>query len=135
MSILGKRKGRPLSRTQLEQILKRFQVFLKRELQLNYDIPVILIDDSDFAKRISAFGMISSDNVIHLSVINRHPMDIMRTLAHEFIHYKQYIETGKHSMSPHAGSSTENQSNAKAGELMRKYGKMHSELFDLMSFR
>ena len=135
MQILGKRKGRPLSRIQLEQILKRFQVYLKRELQLNYDIPVVLIDDADFAKQISAFGMISKDNAIHLSIINRHPVDIMRTLAHEFIHYKQFIETGKHSMSSHAGSLTENQANAKAGEIMRKYGKMHSDLFDLMSVR
>jgi len=135
MSILGKRKGRPVSRVQLEQILKRFQVFLKRELQLSYDVPVVLIDDADFAKQISAFGMITKDNAIHLSIINRHPVDIMRTLAHEFIHYKQYMDTGKHSMSPHAGSLTENQANAKAGEIVRKYGKTHSELFDLMSVR
>lgn len=135
MSILGKRKGRPVSRVQLEQILKRFQVFLKRELQLSYDVPVVLIDDADFAKQISAFGMITKDNAIHLSIINRHPVDIMRTLAHEFIHYKQYMDIGKHSMSPHAGSLTENQANAKAGEIVRKYGKMHSELFDLMSVR
>lgn len=135
MSILGKRKGRPVSRVQLEQILKKFQVFLKRELQLSYDVPVVLIDDADFAKQISAFGMITKDNAIHLSIINRHPVDIMRTLAHEFIHYKQYMDTGKHSMSPHAGSLTENQANAKAGEIVRKYGKMHSELFDLMSVR
>ncbi len=135
MSLIGKRKGRPTTRVQFELILKRFLVFLKRELKLTYDIPVILIDDADFAKRIAAFGEISKDNVIHLSVINRHPMDILRTLAHEFVHYKQHMEKGLDHKSSHAGSPTENQANAKAGELLRKYGQLHRELFDLMPIR
>jgi hypothetical protein len=78
MSLIGKRKGRPTTKIQFDLILKRFQVFLKRETRLTYDIPVILVDDTDFAKRIAAFGEISKENVIHLSTINRHPMDILR---------------------------------------------------------
>jgi Zn-dependent peptidase ImmA (M78 family) len=135
MSLIGKRKGRSTTRIQFDLILKNFKVFLKRELRLTYDVPVILVDDADFAKKITAFGQISKENVIHLSIINRHPMDIMRTLAHEFIHYKQHMEKGIHHRSSNAGSPTENQANAKAGELMRKYGQLHPELFDLMPLR
>lgn len=135
MSILGKRKGRPTSKVQFEIILKRFLIFLKRELRLTYDVPIILIDDADFAKRIAAFGEISPDNIIHLSIINRHPMDIMRTLAHEFVHYKQHMERGNCKKSSHAGSPAENLANAKAGELIKKYGQQHPELFDLMPIR
>ena len=129
MSILGKRKGRPLSRVQLEQILKRFQVFLKRELQLNYDIPVVLIDDADFAKQISAFGMISKDNAIHLSIINRHPVDIMRTLAYYFVFMK---ERGN---SINSIKSRESKSNMASFDIIQKYQKVHPELFDLMSVK
>jgi len=135
MSLIGKRKGRPTTKIQFDAILKRFTVFLKRELRLTYDIPVILIDDTDFAKRIAAFGEISKDNIIHLSIINRHPMDILRTLAHEFVHYKQHVEKGLDRKSSRAGSPIENQANAKAGEIMRKYGALHPELFDLMPLR
>jgi hypothetical protein len=135
MSLIGKRKGRPTTRIQLDLILKNFKVFLKRELRLNYDIPVILIDDVDFAKRIFAFGEISKENIIYLSIINRHPMDILRTLAHEYIHYKQNIEKNLSVKSSYAGSPSENYANAKAGELMRKYGQLHPELFDLMPLR
>ena len=134
MSLIGKRKGRPTTRIYFDLILKRFVIFLKQQLQLNYDIPIVLIDDADFAKKIEAFGEISNKNIIHISIINRHPMDILRTVAHEFIHYKQHIE-GKPNRSSHAGSPTENQANAKAGELMRKYGQLHPELFDLMPIR
>lgn len=135
MSLTGNRKGRPTTRIQFDLILKNFKLYLKRELRLTYDIPVILIEDADFAKRIAAFGIISNKNVIHLSIINRHPMDILRTLAHEFVHYKQYMEKGTHHRSSHVGSPDENQANAKAGELMRKYGQLHPELFDLMPLR
>lgn len=135
MSLIGKRKGRPTTKIQFDAIIKRFQVFLKRELQLTYDIPVIFVDDAEFAKTISAFGEISKENVIHLSIVNRHPIDIMRTLAHEYVHYKQHMEKGLIRKSSYAGSPTENQANAKAGEIMRKYGRLHPELFDLMPIR
>jgi Zn-dependent peptidase ImmA (M78 family) len=135
MSLLGKSRGRPTTRIQFDMIIKQFKVFLKRELRLTYDIPVIFVDDADFAKKIRAFGEISNKNVIHLSIINRHPVDIMRTLAHEFVHYKQHIEKGLSRKSSHVGSLIEDQANLKAGELIRKYGQLHPELFDLMPVR
>jgi len=133
MSILGKRSGRPISRIQFNAILKRFIVFLKRELTLTIDIPYILIDDPDFSKKNRAFGMMNSDGVVYISIINRHPLDILRTVAHEVVHYKQSIK--RVAMNPNPGSPSENEANAKAGEIMRKYGKLHPELFDLISIR
>lgn len=135
MSILGKGKGRIITKIQFNLILKRFQVFLKQQLHLTYDIPIILVDDAEFAKKIGAFGEISSKNVIYISIINRHPMDILRTVAHEYVHYKQYMEKSIHHRSSNAGSPTENQANAKAGELMRKYGQLYPELFELSSLK
>ena len=135
MSLIGKTKGRPISKIQFDVILNRFKIFLKRELHLTYDIPVILIDDAEFSKKIYAFGEISKENIIHLSVINRHPMDILRTLAHEYVHYKQHMEKGLDRKSSHAGSPIENQANAKAGEILRKYGQLYPELFDYMPLR
>lgn len=132
MSILGKRKGRPISKIQFEVILKRFVVFLKRELRLTYDIPVVLVDDADFAKKQKAFGMMNKQ-LIYVSIINRHPMDIMRTIAHEYVHYKQILD-GKQ-ISSNTGSPAENEANAKAGELMRRYGQQHPDLFDYMSIK
>ena len=132
MSLIGKRKGRPTTRIQFDVILKRFIVFLKREIHLTYDIPYVLIDDSDFAKNNMTFGMMNRE-ILYISVVNRHPMDILRTISHEFIHYKQIMDGKK--ISSHPGSPAENEANAKAGEIMRKYGKLYPELFDLMPIR
>ena len=133
MSLIGKRKGRPTTRIQFDFILKTFLIFLKRELRVTFDTPIILIDDADFAKKVFAFGFINENKIIYLSIINRHPIDILRTLSHEMVHYKQLIEKG--TIKSRAGSPEENFANAKAGEIMRKYGKLHPELFDLMPIR
>jgi len=133
MPLIGNKKGRSVTRVQFEAHLKTFVAFLKRQLNLRYDIPIILVDDVSFAKRISAFGEISEKNLVHISIINRHPMDIFRTVAHEYVHYKQHIERSREGS--HPGITTENQANAKAGELLRKYGNLHPELFELMPIK
>jgi len=132
MSLIGKRKGRPTTKYQFELILKKFLVFLKRELKFNYNIPIILVDDVDFSKNNKTFGIMYPDKIV-ISIVNRHPIDILRTVAHEYIHHKQQSEGKK--LNGNAGSSRENEANAKAGEIIRKYGNLHPELFDLIPIR
>jgi Zn-dependent peptidase ImmA (M78 family) len=132
MSLIGKRKGRPTTRSQFETILKKFLIFLKRELKFYYDIPIILVDDVDFSKNNKTFGMMYPDKIV-ISIVNRHPLDILRTVAHEYIHHKQQSE-GK-SLNGNAGSTSENEANAKAGEIIRKYSNLQSDLFDLIPIR
>lgn len=135
MTLLGKSKGRPTTKIQFDIIIKQFKIFLKRELRLTYDIPVILVDDANFSKNIRSFGQMTTENIIYVSIINRHPLDIMRTLAHEFVHYKQNMEKGLSGKNSIPGSPIENQANSKAGEIIRKYSNLHPELFDLMPIR
>jgi len=61
---------------------------------------------------------------------NRHPLDIIRTLAHELVHYKQDIEGRLDDMSGETGSPIENEANALAGIVMRNLNKKHPEFFN-----
>ena len=94
MSSLGKSKGKLITKIQFERIVKQFIIFAKRELKFTQDIPIYFVDDANFAKNVKAFGEISENDIIHVSIINRHPMDILRTLAHELEHYKQHLIKG-----------------------------------------
>lgn len=132
MSLIGKRRGRPTTRSQFESILNKFLGFLKREIRFDYNIPIILVDDVDFCKNNKTFGLMYPDKIV-ISIVNRHPIDILRTVAHEYIHHKQQSEGKK--LNGNAGSSSENEANAKAGEILRKYGSLHPELFDLIPIR
>ena len=135
MSLVGKSRGRTITKVQFERIVKQFINFAKKELKISFDIPLYFVDDAKFASKIGAFGEISSTDIIHVSIINRHPMDVLRTLAHEMEHYKQHLTKGSPKHHSNAGDSIENQANAKAGELLRKFGMLHPEYFELTAIK
>lgn len=76
------------------------------------------------------FGSFVNDRrEINVSIANRHPLDIMRTLAHELVHYKQYTEKRLHAHSGDTGSNEENEAHAKAGIIMRHFDRAYPNLF------
>ena len=54
-------------------------------------------------------------------------MDVLRTLAHELVHWKQ-CQMGEE-LDGADGSDAENQANAVAGIIMRRFGKSYPHLF------
>lgn len=117
-----------LSQKQFQDIIHSFIPFVKKELGIK-DLPSIhFVTNSKFAKKISAFGEIKNNRIV-IDIQNRQIMDVLRTLSHELIHYRQHTRnihgSGK------AGSPTENEANRIAGVILRKYGEKHSDLFAL----
>jgi Zn-dependent peptidase ImmA (M78 family) len=55
----------------------------------------------------------------------------MRTLAHELVHYKQDVEHKIGPDSGETGSPIENEANALAGQIMRRFDEENPELFAL----
>jgi hypothetical protein len=67
----------------------------------------------------------------------RHPIDVIRTLAHELVHYLQDKEGRLNHNSWKTGSADEDEAHDKAGEMMRmfdkqfpKYMKLHAVQFN-----
>lgn len=74
------------------------------------------------------FGMyVNGENVLYVALVNRHPNDILRTVAHELQHYKQDTEHKLHDESGATGSPEENEAHAMAGIVMRHFNKLHPE--------
>jgi cytidyltransferase-like protein len=93
-----------------------------RNLALSYD--------TNKAKEMRSFGYFDpNSNKIWVYCGNRNMGDILRTLAHELVHRKQ-DEDGRISYeSGKTGSEIENEANAKAGVLLRDFGKQHEEIY------
>jgi cytidyltransferase-like protein len=93
-----------------------------RNLTLSYDTAQ--------AKQKRSFGYFDpNNNKIWVYCGNRNMGDILRTLAHELVHRKQ-DEDGRISYeSGETGSEIENEANAKAGVLLRDFGKQHEEIY------
>jgi len=74
------------------------------------------------------FGMyVNEQNKMYVAIANRHPNDILRTVAHELTHYKQDTEHKLGHESGNTGSPEENEANAKAGIIMRHFNRMYPE--------
>lgn len=74
------------------------------------------------------FGkFVSDENIIYLGIANRHPVDILRTLAHEMVHYKQNVEHELDRESGRTGSPQENQAHEIAGVIMREFNKANPQ--------
>jgi hypothetical protein len=81
-----------------------------------------LHDDPEWTTQNGTFGHYTpSTNTINLSITGRHPMDIMRTLAHEITHAYQNSQSPLPPEAGETGSDWENHANAEAGVIMRKW--------------
>jgi RNA polymerase sigma factor (sigma-70 family) len=64
---------------------------------------------------------------ISIGISNRHPVDVLRTLAHELVHYKQDCDSKLVDDSWMTGSDAENEANSEAGIIMRLFNKANPE--------
>ena len=80
----------------------------------------------------TTFGMYSPENkCIYLVTGGRHPVDVLRTLAHELTHYKQDSEDNLPPGAGETGTDQENEANANAGIVMRDFADARPEYFGI----
>lgn len=106
----------------IERNIKDFVDFCSDWLKID-DVPKIkTVHDKKWTVKNGTFGQFNSrDNQITVSIGDRHPVDAMRTIAHELVHHAQ---NKRQSLPPEAGitgSYWENDANATAGQIMRDY--------------
>lgn len=108
----------------LDKMVKDLLGLCKHELEIN-EFPGIQFTNESTTRSGNSFG--EFDGNIVVVVKDRHPMDVMRTLAHELVHWKQRV--ANKDLDGSDGSDTENEANAVAGIIMRRFGQMYPEYF------
>lgn len=91
-----------------------------------------LSSDIDTVKKNKSFGNLdTTTGKIWVYVANRNLADILRTICHEVVHFKQ-LEDGKLSgiADGRDGSSIENEANSVAAVIMREYGRLNPEIYE-----
>ena len=85
-------------------------------------IPKISLEKSIEKSNVPTFGRFTNDDDhVYVHISNRNPNDILRTLAHELVHFKQRTEHELGAGSWHTGSPAENQAHELAGVIMREF--------------
>jgi len=104
--------------------------FTCKHLGINTIPEIKLIDRHVSGQESNSFAAYSPKNkMIYLYTNHRHILDILRSLAHEMVHYRQDLNGELVADSGKTGSPQENEANSVAGQIMRLYGKKHPELF------
>jgi hypothetical protein len=111
----------------LEPAISHLIRLSQQELGIN-ELPRIQLIDKPFIQsgEKKSFGEFNG-NSIKVVTQGRHPMDVMRTLAHELTHWKQRLDGQK--MDGSDGSDIENEANSTAGVIMRKFAEKYPESF------
>jgi len=113
----------------LENITDNFLKLCQDELELSELPPIILLDEPFIQSgNKKTFGEFNGRS-IKVITRDRHPVDVMRTLAHELVHWKQQLAGQE--LDGSDGSDTENAANAVAGQIMRKFSTLNPECFVL----
>jgi Zn-dependent peptidase ImmA (M78 family) len=113
-----------------EQFMDMFSKFLPlamEVIELKSLPKMIFMTDVDSTDQ-PTFGQYSNgEHTLSVALANRHPVDILRTVAHELVHYKQDTEHQLNVDSGQTGSPEENQANQVAGIVMRYFNKRYPE--------
>jgi len=119
------------SKIQKKSQIAEFVKFAINELSLK-TVPTIKFSyNTNEAQNISSFGYFDpAQNHIWVYIKNRNTADILRTLAHELVHRKQDEENRIEQGSGETGSEIENEANAQAGVLLRKFGKENKGIYE-----
>lgn len=73
---------------------------------------------------------VNDEDTVYLAVEDRNAIDVLRTLAHELVHYRQDTECQLDSESGDTGSPEENEANYMAGIVMRHFNKKFPKYLD-----
>jgi Fe-Mn family superoxide dismutase len=108
--------------------INKFIKLLQREFPLKNDVKVFFLNQQEGEM---STGSRRSDNTIKVLVGDRMNRDIMRTLAHEWVHEHQ-MDVLKRKKGPDIGGKNEDEANAFAGRLIKMFEKENPEMEQLM---
>jgi hypothetical protein len=118
-----------------KQHLERFVDFVKKELNIENDVNIRYQTDKDGIKTTAVYKYQDGgdeefeQSEVRVYTKERALQDIMRSVAHELVHHQQNERGELEGKISNVGGPIEDEANAVAGELLKKYGIDHPEIY------
>jgi hypothetical protein len=110
--------------------LNNFVKFTKDHLGLKQPPKVVLQNGRKDLKTTANYDYTNSEKTIRINAKNRMLVDVMRSIAHEMVHHRQF-EQGKLSVRPpDIGGEIEDEANAVAGQIIKLFAKEDQTIYD-----
>ena len=110
--------------------LNDFVKFVKKELELK-TIPTISIQNGKgMLKTTANYDYTKENKIIKVNAKNRALVDVMRSVAHEMVHHKQFEQGRLKVRPPDIGGEIEDEANAKAGQFIKMFSKLDESIYE-----
>jgi hypothetical protein len=110
--------------------LTAFVKFVKNQLELK-TVPTISIKGNrDGLKTTANYDYTKENKIIKVYGKNRALVDIMRSVAHEMVHHKQFEDGRLEQRPPDIGGEIEDEANAKAGQYIKLFAKENPTIYE-----
>jgi hypothetical protein len=113
-----------------EDLIKKFIIFVSQNLNLTKECKIFLsAKRNEYLETTASYN--PNNDHIWIYVKNRNMLgDVLRSLAHELMHFKQKLRGELHADSGKDGSPHENEANTFSGVMIRKFGRMFPEIYN-----
>jgi hypothetical protein len=110
--------------------LDSFVKFVKEQLDIK-TVPTIKIQNNrDGLKTTANYDYTKENKIIKVCSKGRALVDVMRSIAHEMVHHKQFEEGRLDGpQPPDIGGEIEDEANAKAGQYIKMYSKVDPTIY------
>jgi hypothetical protein len=111
--------------------LVEFVKFVKNELGIKITPTIKLLNGRGELKTTAHYNYSSPEKIIKVNAKNRHIVDVMRSVAHEMVHHRQF-EQGRLDgpKPPDIGGDIEDEANSLAGQYIKLFSKKDSTIYD-----
>ncbi len=110
--------------------LNNFVKFVKEQLELK-TVPTISIQNHRNGLKTTAnYDYTKENKIVKVCMKNRALVDVMRSIAHELVHHKQFEQGRLEVKPPDIGGEIEDEANAKAGQFIKMFSKLDETIYD-----
>jgi len=133
-SLMSITEGESVFPAEDKKHLEDFVDFVVKELGITEPVEINYQTDKDGINTTAVYKYSAETSNVTESEIKvytkeRALQDIMRSVAHELVHHKQNEDGELEGKVQNVGGPIEDEANAKAGELLKKYGLDHPEIY------
>lgn len=110
--------------------LQRFVKFVNDELKLKKCPTIVIKNNRDGIKTTANYDYSKKDKVINIYGGKRLLVDVMRSIAHEMVHHKQWEDGRLKVKPPDIGGEIEDEANAIAGQYIKMFARKDKTIYD-----
>ena len=110
--------------------LKEFAKYVVKQLGIK-NAPTIAVQNGRGELKTTAnYDYTKENKIVKVNAHKRALVDVMRSLAHELVHHKQFEDGRLKVKPPDIGGEIEDEANAKAGQYIKMYAKIDNTIYD-----